>query len=225
LFLLFLWVLFFVNGSLLPGTRGSNRFGPDPLASKGADKNTTTATFSESAVRSVLTPMPSHQPDQKKSGANLISFTQWFSHKGRINRKTWWIFYCIVPICFLILLGAAQKIIKLGVETPHKSSMGEYASVAVFYALGLVVLWIGFAGVTKRWHDQDKSGDLDGSDGWDHQWLGSIFALMSLLPLITIFGACAVAGFQPGTPGPNRFGPDPLAPPGATNIALPPSPQ
>jgi uncharacterized membrane protein YhaH (DUF805 family) len=110
--------------------------------------------------------------------------------------------------------------------------MGEYASIAVFYALGLVVLWIGFAGLTKRWHDQDKSGwwaalffvpiilgtlfpiflslaGLDGSSRWDHRWIGDILALMSLLPLITMFVACAVAGFQPGTPGPNRFGPDP----------------
>lgn len=250
---MFIWALFFVNGSLLRGTPGPNRFGPDPLALKDAPANAATAVdapvaFGESAVRNVLTPIPSHQPDQKKSGANLISLAQWFSHKGRISRKTWWIFYCIVPICLLILLGAAQQTIKLSVETPHKSSMGEYASIAVFYALGLVVLWIGFAGLTKRWHDQDKSGwwaalffvpiilgtlfpiflslaGLDGSSRWDHRWIGDILALMSLLPLITMFVACAVAGFQPGTPGPNRFGPDPLAPPDAANIALPPQPQ
>jgi uncharacterized membrane protein YhaH (DUF805 family) len=90
MFILFLWVLFFVNGSLLPGTRGPNRFGPDPLAPKGADKNTVTATFSESALRNNLAPMPSHQPDQKKSGGNRISLAQWFSYKGRISRKTWW---------------------------------------------------------------------------------------------------------------------------------------
>jgi len=248
MFILFLWVLFFVNGSLLPGTRGPNRFGPDPLAPKGADNNTVTATFSESALRNNLAPMPSHQPDQKKSGGNRISLAQWFSHKGRISRKTWWIFYCLLPICLLIVLSAVQQMIKLGVETPHKSSIGEYAIIAVFYALGLVVLWIGFAGLTKRWHDQDKSGwwaallfvpiisyplfiivislvDLNGFDGLDHRWIGGIFALTSLLPFITLFGACAVAGFQPGTRGPNRFGPDPLAPPDTTNIALPPQPQ
>jgi uncharacterized membrane protein YhaH (DUF805 family) len=248
MFILFLWVLFFVNGSLLPGTRGPNRFGPDPLAPKGVDKNTVTATFSESALRNNLAPMPSHQPDQKKSGGNRISLAQWFSHKGRISRKTWWIFYCLLPICLLIVLSAAQQMIKLGVETPHKSSIGEYAMLAVFYSLGLVILWIGFAGLTKRWHDQNKSGwwaallfvpiilyplfliffslvDLNGFGGLDHRWIGAIFALTSLLPFITLFGACAVAGFQPGTRGPNRFGPDPLLPPDAANIALPPQPQ
>ena len=246
--LLFLWVLFFVNGSLLPGTRGPNRFGPDPLAPKGADKNTATATFSQSAIRTDLSQMPSHRPDQKKSGVNLISRAQWFNHKGRISRKIWWIFSCMVPICLLIVLSAAHQTIKLGVNTAQESSKEEYAIMAVFYALWLVVLWIGFAGLTKRWHDQGKSGwsaallfvpiilyplfliffslvDRNDFGNLDHRWMGGIFALMSLLFFVTIFVACAVAGFQPGTPGPNRFGPDPLAPPDAANIALPPSPQ
>ena len=248
LFLLFLWVLSFVNGSLLPGTRGPNRFGPDPLAPKAADKNTAMATYNESAISNDLAQMPAHQPDQKKSGKNLISLAQWFSHKGRISRKTWWIFYCLLPICLLIVLSAAQQMVKLGVETPHKSSLGEYAIMAVFYALWLLVLWIGFAGLTKRWHDQDKSGwwivlffvpiifyplfiiflsliDLNSFGSLFNRWFGGIFALTSLLPFITLFGAGAVAGFQPGTPGPNRFGPDPLAPPDTTNIAPPPKPQ
>ncbi|MFN7308668.1 MAG: hypothetical protein ACK5TQ_19130, partial [Acetobacteraceae bacterium] len=34
-----------------------------------------------------------------------------------------------------------------------------------------------------------------------------------------------VGGFMRGVSGPNRFGPDPLAPTDATNIALPPPPQ
>lgn len=248
LFLLFLWVLSFVNGSLLPGTRGPNRFGPDPLARKAADKNTAMATYNESAISNDLALNPSHKPDQRKSRENRISLAQWFSHKGRISRKTWWIFYCMVPICLLIVLSAAQQMIKLGVETPHKSSMGEYAIMAVFYAIWLVILWIGFAGLTKRWHDQDKSGwwivlffvpiifyplfiiflsliDLNSFGSLFHRWFGGIFALTSLLPFMTLFGAGAVAGFQPGTPGPNRFGPDPLAPPDTTNIAPPPQPQ
>lgn len=138
--------------------------------------------------------------------------------------------------------------IKLGVGTSQKSSIADYVTIALFYALGLVVFWIGFAGLTKRWHDQDKSGwrvilyfipailsslfpffislmDLEGSGGLLHRWLGGIFVLTSLLPFLMITWACAVAGFQPGTPGPNRFGPDPLAPPDTTNIAPPPQPQ
>ncbi|MFN8891084.1 MAG: DUF805 domain-containing protein [Alphaproteobacteria bacterium] len=174
-----------------------------------------------------------------------MTLAQWFSHRGRISRKTWWIFYCLVWICLMGVLVEARRIILLGVETPQKSSVVEYIIITVFKVLGLMMLWGGFAGLIKRWHDQDQScwwivllfvpnyffilfdfflslADLDGSSRWDYRWMGGFFASMTffLLP-VTLLSA----GFQPGTPGPNRFGPDPLAPPDTTNIALPPQPQ
>ena len=174
-----------------------------------------------------------------------MTLAQWFSHRGRISRKTWWIFYCLVWICLMGVLVEARRIILLGVETPQKSSVVEYIIITAFKVLGLMMLWGGFAGLIKRWHDQDQScwwivllfvpnyffilfdfflslADLDGSSRWDYRWIGGFFAGMTffLLP-ITILSA----GFQPGTPGPNRFGPDPLAPPDTTNIAPPPQPQ
>ncbi|MFM8613665.1 MAG: DUF805 domain-containing protein, partial [Alphaproteobacteria bacterium] len=101
-------------------------------------------------------------------------------------------FYCLMPICLLGVLVEARRIILLGVETPLKSSVVEYIIITVFKVLGLVILWIGFAGLTKRWHDQDQScwwiillfvpnyffilfdfflslGDLDGSSRWDYR--------------------------------------------------------
>jgi uncharacterized membrane protein YhaH (DUF805 family) len=177
-----------------------------------------------------------------------MTLAQWFSHRGRISRKTWWIFYCLAWFCLFCVLVETRRMILLGVETPQKSSVAEYIIITVFKVLGLMMLWIGFAGLIKRWHDQGKSGwsaallfvpiilyplfliffsfvDLNGFGGLDHRWMGGIFALMSLLLFVPVFVACAVAGFQPGTRGPNRFGPDPLAPPDAANIALPPQPQ
>ena len=174
-----------------------------------------------------------------------MTLAQWFSHRGRITRKTWWIFYCLAPLCLFLVLSAAPQMIKLGVETPHKFSVVEYTIKAVLNGLGLVILWIGFAGLTKRWHDQDQScwwivllfapnifftllsillwlADLDGSSRWDYRGIAGFFAGMMLFLLpVTILSA----GLQPGTLGPNRFGPDPLAPPDAANIALPPQPQ
>ena len=50
-----------------------------------------------------------------------------------------------------------------------------------------------------------------------------IFVSMSLLFLWVLF--LANGSHFTGTSGPNRFGPDPLAPPDAANIALPPQPQ
>jgi uncharacterized membrane protein YhaH (DUF805 family) len=143
-----------------------------------------------------------------------------------------------------LVLTAAPQMIKLGVETPHKFSVVEYTIKAVLNGLGLVILWIGFAGLTKLWHDQDQScwwivllfvpivfsillqilnslADLDGSSRWDYSWIGGFAGVAIFLFPVTILSA----GLQPGTPGPNRFGPDPLAPPDAANIALPPQPQ
>jgi uncharacterized membrane protein YhaH (DUF805 family) len=60
----------------------------------------------------------------------------------------------------------------------------------------LAVIVPGFAGLAKRCHDRDRSG-----------W----FQLISLIPLIGSIWLLVEVGFLRGTPGPNRFGPDPLA--------------
>jgi uncharacterized membrane protein YhaH (DUF805 family) len=57
-----------------------------------------------------------------------------------------------------------------------------------------------------------------------------LLAFVVLAPLTFLFllgGSLMifVGGFMRGVSGPNRFGPDPRAPPPATNIALPPQPQ
>jgi uncharacterized membrane protein YhaH (DUF805 family) len=48
---------------------------------------------------------------------------------------------------------------------------------------------------------------------------------MEILLSVAFLIEVLVLGFLRGTRGPNRFGTDPLAPPDAANIALPPQPQ
>ena len=131
-----------------------------------------------------------------------MALAEWFSHRGRISRKTWWIFYCLAWFCLFCVLVEARRMILLGVETPQKSSVVEYIIITVFKVLGLVMLWIGFAGLIKRWHDQDQScwwivllfvpnyffilftfflslADLDGSSRWDYRGIGGFFASMT----------------------------------------------
>jgi hypothetical protein len=69
-----------------------------------------------------------------------MTLAQWFSHRGRISRKTWWIFYCLVPFCLMGVLVEARRMILLGVETPQKSSVVEYIIITVFKVLGLMML-------------------------------------------------------------------------------------
>jgi uncharacterized membrane protein YhaH (DUF805 family) len=52
----------------------------------------------------------------------------------------------------------------------------------------------------------------------DRVFLPALFVLLISVWFVVVL----VGGVLRGTPGPNRFGPDPLAPPDAANIALPP---
>jgi len=129
-----------------------------------------------------------------------MTLAQWFSFNGRISRKTWWIFYFLIPIGINIAADVLAD--RSGMDD---GNLGPFSIIA-----GLVGLWIGVAGQAKRWHDRDKSG-------W---WV-----LVNLIPLIGPIWAFIVAGFLRGTSGPNRFGPDPLVPelpPGGYGGGYPP---
>ena len=125
-----------------------------------------------------------------------------FSFQGRINRARFW-GALVVLVLIIIALEAAIFAIFAG---PLASSMAGYKPgdridpalypmFGLFALLSLVVLWPAFAIQVKRWHDRDKSG-------W---WI-----LIGLVPIIGGIWAFVEAGCLRGTPGPNRFGPDPL---------------
>jgi len=70
-------------------------------------------------------------------------------------------------------------------------------SAETFVDIGsLIFLWPTLAVQAKRWHDRDKSA-------W---WL-----LINLIPVVGAFWTLIENGFLEGTPGPNRFGFDPLS--------------
>ncbi|MDQ2105456.1 DUF805 domain-containing protein [Azospirillum isscasi] len=71
--------------------------------------------------------------------------------------------------------------------------------VSVFgIVLNILLIWPCLAVGAKRWHDRGKSA-------W---WL-----LIVLIPVVGMLWALIECGFLRGTDGPNRFGPDPSAPP------------
>jgi uncharacterized membrane protein YhaH (DUF805 family) len=129
-----------------------------------------------------------------------------FSFRGRINRAAWWLttvatIAAVVAVMFVALAGGGL----LGVGL-------------VLMVLYIPLLWIGLAVGAKRLHDRDKSA-------W---WLLLFYVLPSLLQgiadqvgglgvvlnlagfALTIWGLVEL-GFLRGTPGPNQYGPDPLA--------------
>ena len=208
-----------------------------------------------------------------------MTLRAWFSFKGRISRKTWWVYYFLLPIA--INVGAAVLDDYVAPAHALPARFGEIlGGFTVLSAVALLLgLWAGVVGLAKRWHDLNRSGwwglvslivplvlllrtAIDSLGMWWYiilyGFLSVIFSVLLLfspsadetslqlfndaadmgiifdrvlLPgvfMFLIFAWCLVilvGGVLRGTPGPNRFGPDPLAPPDAANIALPPQPQ
>jgi uncharacterized membrane protein YhaH (DUF805 family) len=144
-----------------------------------------------------------------------------FSPRGRINRAKYWLFV-LVSIAIMVVLIAIMSVVWAGrlynlgggVGFP----VGAMLTIGVVY-LALVIVGI-FVGI-KRLHDRDKSGwwllvfylvpmvlswisAILSRDG-----IGFLFALGSLAISIWAF---VELGCLRGTVGPNRYGPDPLAP-------------
>jgi uncharacterized membrane protein YhaH (DUF805 family) len=105
-----------------------------------------------------------------------------FSFQGRVGRQQYWVMV-LLSVPFIL----AAEIINGGFQRDPAETPG----VLVL----LPMLWAAVAVTIKRWHDRNKSG-------W---WI-----LINLIPVIGDLWSLIENGFLKGTPGENRFGPDPL---------------
>jgi uncharacterized membrane protein YhaH (DUF805 family) len=103
--------------------------------------------------------------------------------RGRIGRGTWWVYGLAAPIGAGLLLHVLLAIARVKAELAD-------------HVVNLLLLWPTVAVSVKRWHDRNLSG-------W---WV-----LVALLPVIGWAWALVANGLLPGTPGPNRFGPEPAS--------------
>lgn len=92
-------------------------------------------------------------------------------------------YWAFVLVYFAVAVGASMLDAWRG-----GTLVGTLVALAMLYPSIVVTI--------RRWHDRDKSG-------W---WV-----LLSLVPLIGAIWTLVECGCLRGTPGPNRFGPDPLA--------------
>ncbi len=106
-----------------------------------------------------------------------------FKFDGRINRGKFWLGVVIVAVVVWIVAIIAAL----------TNSQFMYIVLGIVW---LAAIWPGLALQIKRWHDRDKSG-------W---WV-----LINFVPIIGGIWALVENGFLAGTPGPNQYGPDPLA--------------
>lgn len=127
-----------------------------------------------------------------------------FSFEGRVNRAIWW------------AVVAGTLCLDLGVYLLSFN----WESQTLTLIVGLVALALRIAPGVKRLHDRNKSG------AWLWLYYGlpqlaavlvlatADMALLGALGMISLALVIAVIvdlGVLPGTPGDNRYGPDPLA--------------
>jgi uncharacterized membrane protein YhaH (DUF805 family) len=130
--------------------------------------------------------------NNKEGGGETMSkpvFSDLFTLSGRRNRKSFF-FYSLLS---WLILGVAWGIAVAGTATGSDGGSMLPFWVAVIVSVGFVIsTWIVGA---QRCRDF-------GWTGWS--------ILITLIPVVGWIFPFAML-FVPGTPGPNRYGPDPLA--------------
>ena len=117
-----------------------------------------------------------------------MSFAALFSFQGRLNRSKLWLL-----VLASIAVGMAIEVFAALFGAPANQG-GDMAIGFVAMVVGLAVAVVNLSFQVRRCHDRGRSG-----------W----FLLLWCLPILNIWGLIELY-FLSGTPGPNRFGPDPL---------------
>ena len=119
-----------------------------------------------------------------------------FGFQGRMNRAKWWLVLVAIVVIEMIVFGIVFGGAAMA-DDPQAAmaNLGPIASL-VLLVLAVAVTWISIAVGIKRFHDRNKSG-------W---WV-----LIAFVPVIGGLWYLIECGFLRGTPGPNNYGPDPLA--------------
>lgn len=121
-------------------------------------------------------------------------FRQYATFSGRARRSEFWYW-----MLFNLLLGIVLGILSSatgGMQIDPATGMPDYGPTGILSNIISLALLIPTIAVTvRRLHDTDRSGF------W---WFIGLIPIVGAIVLI-VFAA------QAGTPGPNRFGPDPKA--------------
>ncbi len=136
-----------------------------------------------------------------------------FSFKNRIGRRDYWIGYAfnfllfLIPMIIFAVYGAVDIFKAQNVPVPDWLAMittpnGKAIATLIIIPLLIAGIWSGLAIFVKRLHDLNLTGWLS---------LTLILTIVPILGVILFFVLPIVMGCISGTPGPNKYGPDPLA--------------
>jgi uncharacterized membrane protein YhaH (DUF805 family) len=147
-----------------------------------------------------------------------MSMTQLlFSFRGRLNRKPYWMTVIATMAIIVLLLLLALSMIR-----EYRFEFAAF-TVVILLILYIPLVWIGLAIGAKRLHDRDKSAWwllvfylLPGILSTAGNEMGDVgFILLHIISFAISVWAFVELGCLRGTPGPNRYGPDPLSVAGA----------
>jgi len=144
----------------------------------------------------------------------IMPFKRYADFKGRSRRMEYWSFFLLnfIVVLFLVFVmlgtGAASGAfadIEAGDPGAAFAMMfGGFGLIILLYSLAVLIPTI--AVTIRRLHDRDMSG-------W---WYGGLL-IASFIPIVNFLAMIGnlvlfVILLLPGTPGPNRYGPDPKDP-------------
>ncbi len=133
-------------------------------------------------------------------------FARYVDFQGRSRRSEYWWVVLFNLIVFLVLF---MPIIIIGGFNPETGTMGPlgYVIFGVMGLYGLAIIIPSIALFIRRLHDINQTGWI---------YLGIVIA--GFIPLLNIVASVAqiVIACIPGTTGPNKYGPDPKNPAGAS---------
>ncbi len=142
----------------------------------------------------------------------LLPLKRYADFSGRSRRMEYWMF-TLFNVLVLLGLGIVLGAIGYATGSFQGSTPPTFFIILLgIVALGYVAVFLvpSIAVVVRRLHDRDMSG------WW---YLGIIVA--SMIPIVGTLASIALLVLMvlPGTPGPNRFGPDPKDPANAAVFA------
>ena len=144
-----------------------------------------------------------------------------FSYQGRISRKPFWIGNLIMFAVLMVLVTPLTLLIAFG-----GVNWGRRGAASISLVAFLILLYPWTAILVKRMHDRDRPGILAllyvvpallsevsnvlGLTGDPERWT-TLDYLLSAIMIAVVLWILVEFGFMRGTPGPNRYGPDPLS--------------
>ncbi|WP_137681198.1 DUF805 domain-containing protein [Aurantiacibacter suaedae] len=140
----------------------------------------------------------------------LMPLRKYAQFSGRSRRKEFWMFALLNMIVYSVVIGlmvatsGASAFAGANSANPLAIYTSLFTGVGLLLAVWALAVFIPSIAVSvRRLHDRDMSG-----------WWYLGFIVASMIPFIGLIASIAfiVIMALPGTPGPNRYGPDPKDP-------------